>query len=294
MTSIDQNPRVRTLSYSCIKNNLAFGLFTVFIMLFSITLAYASEAQQSGEEVKKWNFYSGPLQNQMVELFTSEGCSSCPPADRWLSNLKDSPDLWRNIIPIAFHVDYWNNLGWADPFSSRAHSLRQRIYRDQRYVNSVYTPGFVVNGSEWRGWFNRQSLPKETHENVGNLSLDISNDGKKTVFHAEFLRPGPPNSKTYRSTLSAKLSLNVAVLAMNQKTDVELGENRGKTLHHDFVVTNIQSVDLTEPSIVDEGNPPLNWSGELDLSQCQDCAISAWISAEGDQQPIQATGGYLK
>ena len=241
-----------------------------------------------------WNFSSGPLQNQMVELFTSEGCSSCPPADRWLSNLKDSPDLWNNIIPIAFHVDYWNNLGWADPFSSRAHSLRQRIYRDQRYVNSVYTPGFVVNGSEWRGWFNRQSLPKETHENVGNLSLNVSHDGKKATFYAEFARPGSPNSKTYRSTPSAKLSLNVAVLAMNQKTDVELGENRGKTLHHDFVVTNIQSVDLTEPSIVDEDNPPLSWSGELDLSQCQDCAISAWINAEGDQQPIQATGGYLK
>ena len=60
------------------------------------------------------------------------------------------------------------------------------------------------------------------------------------------------------------------------------------------MVTNIQSVDLTEPSIVDEGNPPLSWSGELDLSQCHDCAISAWINAEGDQQPIQATGGYLK
>ena len=189
--------------------------------------------------------------------------------------------------------------GWADPFSARAYSLRQRIYRDQRYVNSVYTPGFVVNGSEWRGWFNRQSLPKETHENVGNLFLDVDHDGKKATFYAEFVRPGYPNSKTYRSTPSAKLSLNIAVLAMNQKTDVELGENRGKTLHHDFVVTNLQSVDLTEPSITKsaiaaEGNSPLSWSGELDLSQCKDCAISAWISAEGDQQPIQATGGYLK
>jgi len=245
-------------------------------------------------KTKSWNFSSGPLQNQMVELFTSEGCSSCPPADRWLSNLKDSPDLWRNLIPIAFHVDYWNSLGWRDPFSTRAHSLRQKIYRDQLYINSVYTPGFVVNGSEWLGWFNRNPIPKNTHKEVGELSLDIIKLNGKVSFGASFMRPGSPNTKIYRSSSSDQFTLNLALLAMNQKTNVKLGENRGQILHHDFVVTNLQSLPYTLSSVVDEENQPISWLGELDLSLCQDCAIAAWINQMGDQQPIQAIGGYLK
>ena len=59
-------------------------------------------------------FESGEARTMLVELFTSEGCSSCPPADAWISQLKESPDLWKKIVPVAFHVDYWNNLGWRD------------------------------------------------------------------------------------------------------------------------------------------------------------------------------------
>jgi len=62
-------------------------------------------------------FESGDTQNSLIELFTSEGCSSCPPADAWISQLKESPDLWKKIVPVAFHVDYWNNLGWRDRFA---------------------------------------------------------------------------------------------------------------------------------------------------------------------------------
>lgn len=297
MTSIDQLPKATTRSYPCIKNDLAFGLFTLIIIFFSITSVHASEIQQSGDDITKWHFSSGPKQTQVLELFTSEGCSSCPPADRWLSNLKNSPDLWVNIIPIAFHVDYWNNLGWKDPFSSRQHSLRQRTYRELRYVNGVYTPGFILNGLEWRGWFNREALPNnipnKTHKDVGELSLEATKLNNKILFNAIFMRPGAAGKKIYRSTSSGQLTLNVALLAMNQKTDVTLGENRGKTLHHDFVVTSLQSMPYPVSSVVDEENLPLYWQGELDLNQCTGCAIAAWISKADDQQPIQATGGYL-
>ena len=63
-------------------------------------------------------FESGPQQISLVELYTSEGCSSCPPAEAWLSRLKEEPGLWKNFVPIAFHVDYWDRLGWRDRFSS--------------------------------------------------------------------------------------------------------------------------------------------------------------------------------
>ena len=289
-----KSKKVSSLS---VKTNFVFWFFTLLILTFTTQHSYAEETRLTDKEVKNWHFNSGPKQTQMLELFTSEGCSSCPPADRWLSNLKNSPDLWVNIIPVAFHVDYWNSLGWKDPFSSSEHSLRQRNYRKLRYVNGVYTPGFILNGLEWRGWFNRDPIPSNkpnrTHKDVGELSLDISTHNDKVLFNANFIRPGSAGTKIYRSTSSSQFTLNIALMSMNQKTDVPLGENRGKTLHHDFVVTNLQSIPYPVASVVDEENKPLNWQGELDLTSCQDCAIAAWISKTGNQQPIQATGGYL-
>ena len=91
-------------------------------------------------------FQSGPLRVNVLELYTSEGCSSCPPADRWLSGLKQDDRLWREIIPIAFHVDYWNYIGWQDRFSSPVYSERQRHYARNKGLSTVYTPGFLLNG----------------------------------------------------------------------------------------------------------------------------------------------------
>ena len=289
--------KTRIGAYPKKQNSFLLWFFTFFLMLYFVSKGYASEIQSPTDEIKKWHFSSGPKQTQMLELFTSEGCSSCPPADRWLSNLKNSPDLWVSIIPIAFHVDYWNSLGWRDPFSSRENSLRQRTYRQLRYVSGVYTPGFILNGLEWRGWFNRETIPNNipnrTHKDVGELSLEATKLNNKIRFDANFMRPGTAGTKIYRSTSSSQLTLNVALLAMNQKTDVLLGENKGKTLHHDFVVTNLKSIPYPVASIVDEENQPLNWQGELDLNLCTECAIAAWISKTGNQQPVQATGGYL-
>lgn len=257
----------------------------LFLSLLTIPLLVT--ANKIPEEVTQWQFSSEPEQTQVLELFTSEGCSSCPPADRWLSTLKKSPDLWHRVIPIAFHVDYWNSLGWEDPFSSKANSQRQRTYKKQRLVSAVYTPGFVINGQEWRGWFNRSPLPGSSDKNVGVLTMEITNIGQTASFTALF-EPADILSTKSRSNLS----LNVALLAMNEQTRVRLGENRGKTLHHDFVVTNLQIINQTEKNS-HKTNNPTTWQGTLDLSQCQDCAIATWVSERGDQQPIQATGGYL-
>jgi hypothetical protein len=73
----------------------------------------------------------------LLELFTSEGCSSCPPADAWVSKLKTSPDLWKSVVPVVFHVDYWNGLGWPDRFSSRANTERQQHYSAAWHTDSV-------------------------------------------------------------------------------------------------------------------------------------------------------------
>ena len=118
-------------------------------VLLLLTLVCTSAAAAAQEVVLK----SGVEKNRLIELYTSEGCSSCPPADKWISKLKDNDELWNDIIPIAFHVDYWDRLGWPDELAEKSFSDRQRQYRHEGSISQVYTPGFVVDGKEWRGFF---------------------------------------------------------------------------------------------------------------------------------------------
>jgi hypothetical protein len=95
-------------------------------------------------------FTSSEKQVNLVELYTSEGCSSCPPADKWLGKLKQQSGLWTEFIPIAFHVDYWDYIGWQDPYAHQRHTVRQSRYQANNNIRSIYTPGVittVTNGS---------------------------------------------------------------------------------------------------------------------------------------------------
>ena len=155
----------------------------------------------------------------LVELYTSEGCSSCPPADRWLSALRDDPRLWKTLVPVAFHVDYWNYIGWPDRFSSPAFSARQREHARQGAVASVYPPGFVVHGDEWRGWFRRPELALDHPPPAGILRLEL--DVGARSLEAGF---------TAAEALDGDLDLHVAILGFDIRTEVTAGENEGRTL----------------------------------------------------------------
>lgn len=219
---------------------------------------------------------SGPHQTTLLELYTSEGCSSCPPADRWLSKLKSDKHLWQQVVPVAFHVDYWNQLGWRDRFSSAAYSARQHNYRRHSYLNVVYTPGFVRNGREWRGWFEQQALPLNTTNEVGILKASIDKAGVQAEF-----TPSKPVKKS--------LILNIALLGFNQTTDIQRGENRGKILKHDFVVMDFHQ--LTQKS----GQQGHHWqlASIADNMPSDINGIAIWVTTEDDPTPLQATGGYL-
>src|SRR5499427_291609 len=133
------------------KRNLPFsGLLLKFVTMISLSLSARAEpiVLQSTEN-----------QVTLLELFTSEGCSSCPPAEKWLSGLKADQELWKKIIPVAFHVDYWDRLGWRDRFAKPEFTSRQQHYAAAWGGDSVYTPGFVVNGKEWRAWFSGNGTP---------------------------------------------------------------------------------------------------------------------------------------
>lgn len=222
-------------------------------------------------------FESRAAQVRLIELFTSEGCSSCPPAEAWLSRLTSDDQLWDTVVPVAFHVDYWNDLGWKDPFSSAAYSRRQRRYAAAWQNGRVYTPGFVLNGEEWRGWFEgRRSLP-EASEDAGVLRVALNDDGKANARFAA------------QRNLPETLTLNVAVLGSGIAVDVEAGENRGRELAHDFVVLGHQTASLQQQDGAYTGTVALP-SADKDAERY---ALAAWVSRPGTQAPLQATGGWL-
>ncbi|RTL34666.1 MAG: DUF1223 domain-containing protein [Burkholderiales bacterium] len=162
---------------------------------------------------------SGTAVPRVVELYTSEGCSSCPPADRWLSSLRGQT----GVITAAFHVDYWNGLGWPDRFSSPAFTARQREGIGMNGARYAYTPQVVVNGRDWR----LASLPPVPAEAARvRLAWQRSGSGALTLT-AEPL-PGAP----------AQVLLWWARLEDAHTSRVRAGENRGETLHHDSVVRN--------------------------------------------------------
>jgi hypothetical protein len=220
-------------------------------------------------------FESGDTQSSLIELFTSEGCSSCPPAEKWLTALKSNLELWKRIVPVAFHVDYWDHLGWRDRFAKQEFTSRQQRYAAVWGGDSVYTPGFVVNGKEWRNWFGGNAVPTISTR-VGVLRVSLGDGGKLTAaFVPETTQP-------------RALALDVALLGNDLESDVKRGENSGRKLRHDFVVLDLIKIDMVKQS--------KSWTGSLALpmqpANGKPTAIAAWITEDGT--PIQATGGWLQ
>jgi hypothetical protein len=245
---------------------------------FSVALLLIKVIAMPASPMPATTFESGESRTMLVELFTSEGCSSCPPADEWISQLKDSPDLWTKVVPVAFHVDYWNNLGWRDRFAKPEFTARQRQYVATWRGDSVYTPGFVVNGREWRDWFGNRALWHERPAKAGNLRVTLSNETDVTAVF------------TRKDSRTSPVQLYVALLGTNLESDVKRGENSGRKLHHDFVV-----LQLAKSNMVASAG---SWSGSLSLPKeggdDKPSALAAWVAVGGIDPPIQATGGWLQ
>ena len=219
---------------------------------------------------------SGIPRVALIELYTSEGCSSCPPADRWISELKTDHRLWRKVVPVAFHVDYWDYIGWQDRFAEPEYGERQRRHARQGNVRSVYTPGFVVAGEEWRSWFFNPSLGLANPTNSGNLKVTV--DGKR--LQAEF-RPTVHTAK--------RLELHVALLGFELDTQVKAGENRGRRLSHDFVVLGYAQYPLRNADQRFQVHAALP-NTRVDAPRQ---GLAVWVSEPGKQNPIQAVGGFF-
>lgn len=216
-------------------------------------------------------FVSGPAQVPLVELYTSEGCSSCPPAEAWLNRLQAEPGLWRDFVPVSFHVNYWDRLGWPDRFASRAFTERQYAYAEAWGVRTVYTPGFVLNGRDWREK-SRRTLPAPGKD-TGTLTVAV-NAGKVQASW----QPVAEDGQVYE--------VHAAFLGGGFVSKVKAGENRGETLVHEFV-----ALSLVRHVIVDgQCEFPL---AAVTMDGMTRQALAVWVTRRGETEPVQATGGWL-
>ena len=202
----------------------------------------ASEVQETpGRTERAQHESAGSLAPvAVVELFTSEGCSSCPSADRVLAEIEEQRRRdGQNVIALAFHVDYWNRLGWKDRFSARVYSDRQRWYALHEPEPRVYTPQMIVQGREEFIGSHRDAARRAIQKALGeparaSVSLearDIGPDEWNTTFEVRNAKPGD--------------HLTLALLRRDASTRVVAGENAGNTLRHVNVVVDYarKSVD---------------------------------------------------
>ncbi len=170
----------------------------------------------------------------VVELFTSQGCSSCPPADALIHEIAHDPALRGRVIPLAFHVDYWDQLGWRDPFSSAEWSQRQARYSAAMHLSSSYTPQAVVGGKRELVGSNRSAL---------NAALEAASNVKPAgVVTLSVRREGNALIATIQATVPAGDDLFLAVTEDDITTKVSHGENAGRTLTNDAIVRRLVRV----------------------------------------------------
>jgi hypothetical protein len=177
---------------------------------------------------------SGPGTAALVELYTSEGCSSCPPADEWLRKLPAAGFGPGQVVPLALHVDYWDYIGWKDPFASPAFSGRQRELAGIARGRVVYTPQVLLDGRDYRAW--------PSGARFGDDIRAINARPARAGLALSLREPRPGSLEVHASGVVPRLEdradavLYVAAYENGLSNRITAGENRGATLHHDFVV----------------------------------------------------------
>jgi hypothetical protein len=210
--------------------SLWYALAFLSAILASLFLFFRWPAQSSASSDRNAASFKQPV---IVELFTSEGCSSCPPADSILKKLsEDQPFNGIEILALEEHVDYWNTLGWSDPFSSADFSRRQEQYAVALPDGGIYTPQMVIDGAA-------QFVGNRTHESRDQIRWAAAHPKSRLLLTP--LPASSPYTRTFELRLnntassaldSSPLELWIAVTEKNLRSNVTAGENSGHTLQH--------------------------------------------------------------
>jgi len=253
------------------KKSYSVPLKLVFL---SITLGfYAQLALGNSEKVIA---ATDGTKVTVVELYSSESCSSCPPADQWISKLKSHKDLWKKFVPLVFHVDYWNHLNWKDGFSSQKMTERQVAVSKTWDRPSVYTPAVVLSGREFKAWHYSKNESQFTENLKSDLGLKILEKNK-----GEYL------IQVKGQTKGKKYNIHLAKLGFDVSSKISNGENSGRVLRHDFIVLEWKQQDFTDKS---QSESFIFLNKEKSSTQF---AIVAWIEEVGRPVALQAVGAYL-
>ncbi|TMH31928.1 MAG: DUF1223 domain-containing protein [Betaproteobacteria bacterium] len=213
---------------------------------------------------------SGPTIAPVVELYTSEGCNSCPPADRWLSALKSRPD----VVGLAFHVDYWDRLGWKDRFASAEFTRRQSEQQSVNGARFSYTPQVVVDGHDRKDW---------PRANVGNerakapVSIELAHDGANVSAKIE-AGPDAP----------LRLAAYWAVTEFGHRSAVKAGENEGVTLDHDYVVR--EYVPISAWTVQRGAAQKLSFTPSVAADPAHPRKVNLVVIDAASGRPLQALG----
>lgn len=217
---------------------------------------------------------TGDKLTPLLELYTSEGCSSCPPAEKWLKSKIDAPSS--PFIPLVYHVDYWDNLGWKDPFADPAHAQRQRQRAAAVNSRTIYTPQFLLNGRDYRRGWSNSSWEKDIATPItsqARISLDVQRNAKQLSIKAS------ANSQSAGH-------LYIALAENHLGTEVKAGENRGETLQHQFITR-----ALYGPVSV-QAAAKQNWEQSLQIPahwKTQDLYVVAFVETVDAREILQAT-----
>ncbi len=184
---------------------IAFSLPTLLILPIAVLAASPVCEIRSGERL-----------TPVIELYTSEGCSSCPPADQWLSTLKGKP-----VVAQAFHVGYWDYIGWVDRFATPANTSRQREISAMNGLRGVYTPQLVRNGRDWRDYAH---------------AVETSAPARASIILQRTVGADSFEARVTPASGADGWSAYWTVTEHGHSSRVKAGENAGETLLHDFVV----------------------------------------------------------
>jgi hypothetical protein len=217
---------------------------------------------------------SSDRQTAVVELYTSEGCSSCPPADRWLSKLVTAADDELDLLALSFHVDYWDYLGWKDRFSSAEYTRRQRELGANNQQRTIYTPEFFVNGEEARGAGNILEKIQMVNRQQPSLELQLSvaRDANELVVSLQ---------SPSRRDDTGQMHHRYLVYENNLATQVERGENSGKMLHHQQVVRYMSQ----SRSLADQNQYRIQINPDW---QPDNIGVAVLVTEPGDRHYLQA------
>ncbi|MGV3626817.1 MAG: DUF1223 domain-containing protein [Betaproteobacteria bacterium] len=193
---------------------------TLIITVLVLMLTHPAAASTCSAE-------SGKSRVALLELYTSEGCDSCPPADLWFSKLPQRGYTPQQVLALAFHVDYWNYLGWKDPYAQAQFSARQRDASRRNQARVVYTPQLLLDGADYRrGVFG---------DDLGQRIAANKAAGAQISMRIE-AGDAQPRLRARIKTVANSAQAYAAIYENNLVTEVSAGENRGKRLRHDFVV----------------------------------------------------------